>query len=165
MRFYNNRAYRIFLAGVVVWCGFIILGPLLASLHQPAASVCYKFFSPICHQDPARSFFIFGRQFCVCIRCTAIYFGFLASVLVAPLTLGRLRIQARVLWCCATVPMLVDVVLDTAGVHASDTTLRIVTGAIFGIIGAHILTPLIIDAFSELFSSSSEYRITHEPET
>src|SRR5262249_2651061 len=33
-----------------------------------------------CHQQPARSWHVAGEPLAVCIRCTSIYFGFLAAL-------------------------------------------------------------------------------------
>lgn len=40
----------------------------------------YDFFSRICHQDPARSWFLNGHPLPVCIRCASIYFAFTLSL-------------------------------------------------------------------------------------
>jgi uncharacterized membrane protein len=53
--------------------------------HITTASVITILFSKVCHQDPARSFSIQGVPLPVCIRCSAIYLGILAGILVSPL--------------------------------------------------------------------------------
>ena len=161
----SKRLYRILLAGVISWCGLILLGPVLAAFHLPGASLCYRIFSHICHQDPARSFFLFGRQFTVCIRCTAIYFSFAAGMAYTPFLSRTFNISRRVLWVIASLPMIVDVFLDTTAVHQSNTVLRLLTGGFFGILAAVILKPLLIESFSELISLLHVQRIRHEPET
>jgi uncharacterized membrane protein len=40
------------------------------------------FFSIICHQIPARSWHLAGEPLGVCIRCTAISFGFLTGLIL-----------------------------------------------------------------------------------
>ena len=64
------------LAGSTVWCLAIFAAPLFGP-HW-----LYEFFSKICHQDPARSWHLFGRQLPVCIRCASIYFAFTLSLWV-----------------------------------------------------------------------------------
>jgi uncharacterized membrane protein len=157
------RAYRIILTGASVWCALIILPPVLALFHQPVAAICYKFFFPICHQDPARSLFVMGKQWAVCIRCTSIYFGYFLGLLIFPVAAGAIRIPPRILWLCAILPMVLDVFLDFEGIHFSTNVTRLITGGIFGIIAAQVLTPLMIDAISQLVFRSSDYRISHEP--
>jgi hypothetical protein len=62
------------IAGSTLWC----LAILAAPAYGP--SWLYAFFAKICHQDPARSWHLFGRQLPVCIRCASIYFAFTASL-------------------------------------------------------------------------------------
>jgi uncharacterized membrane protein len=59
-----------------LWCAAIVAAPVF---HLP---VVYEFFSRICHQNPARSWFLFDEPLAVCIRCTSIYSGFLAALIV-----------------------------------------------------------------------------------
>jgi uncharacterized membrane protein len=54
----------------------ILAAPLLG------VSAVYDLFAAICHQNPARSWFLAGEPLPVCIRCTSIYFGFLAALLL-----------------------------------------------------------------------------------
>jgi uncharacterized membrane protein len=62
-------------AAATVWCVSIAAAPVLG------LNAVYQLFSIICHQDPARTLHILGEPFAVCIRCTSIYFGFLAGLL------------------------------------------------------------------------------------
>src|SRR5215469_15507350 len=62
------------IAGSTLWC----LAILTATLLGP--SWLYEFFSKICHQDPSRSWRLFGHQLPVCIRCASIYFAFTVSL-------------------------------------------------------------------------------------
>ena len=65
---------RIPFLAAFLWCLAIVAAPLLG------LSAVYAFFSAICHQDPARSWFIAGEPLPVCIRCASIYMGFLAAL-------------------------------------------------------------------------------------
>jgi hypothetical protein len=58
-----------------VWCVSIVAAPILG------LNFVYAFFSIICHQDPTRTLHVGGEPFAACIRCTSIYFGFLAGLL------------------------------------------------------------------------------------
>jgi uncharacterized membrane protein len=64
----------ILLIGSLAWCVSIVAAPL-TGWHW-----LYEFFARICHQDPQRSWFLFGRQLPVCIRCASIYFAFTISL-------------------------------------------------------------------------------------
>lgn len=61
------------LATVIV--GSIFLAPLWTALGGAVAAA----FSPFCHQEPARSWTLFGTQLPVCIRCLGFYLGVLAA--------------------------------------------------------------------------------------
>ena len=55
-------------------CAAIVLAPALGS--QPL----YSLFSALCHQIPERTWHLGGLPMAVCIRCSAIYLGFLLAV-------------------------------------------------------------------------------------
>jgi uncharacterized membrane protein len=61
--------------GATIWCLAIVAAPIFH------LTPIYAVFSAICHQLPARSWHIHGESLAACIRCTAIYFGFLAGLL------------------------------------------------------------------------------------
>ena len=67
---------KVLLSGVTAWCLAIVAAPLLD------LTVIYSVFSAICHQYPERSWFLLSQPLAVCIRCTSIYFGFLASLML-----------------------------------------------------------------------------------
>jgi uncharacterized membrane protein len=72
----------------------IILAPLVG------VSWIYEFFSRICHQDPARSWQVWGKPLAVCIRCTSIYFAFTVSLWLGLRANQRwLRISFLVMIC------------------------------------------------------------------
>lgn len=60
--------------GTTIWCLSIVAAPIFN------LTPIYVFFSAICHQLPARSWHIHGEPLAACIRCTAIYVGFLAGL-------------------------------------------------------------------------------------
>jgi uncharacterized membrane protein len=62
------------LTGATLWCFGIIAAPVFQ------VAWIYRFFAIICHQDPARSWQLFGNPLPVCIRCASIYFAFTASL-------------------------------------------------------------------------------------
>ena len=70
----NKRTDAALLAISTLWCLSLIAAPLVG------LPWVYAFFSKICHQDPARSWYVGGQPLPVCIRCTSIYFAFAASL-------------------------------------------------------------------------------------
>ncbi|HXG01074.1 MAG TPA: DUF2085 domain-containing protein, partial [Bacteroidota bacterium] len=65
---HSRLTYATLLVAASLWCGLIILAPMLAASASPLAEYCYRFFQPVCHQRPERSFFLFGNQLGVCVR-------------------------------------------------------------------------------------------------
>jgi uncharacterized membrane protein len=142
-----------------VWCCTIVATPILAAgdgVFREAGAAMYVFFSPLCHQWGSHSFHLFGEKFPVCIRCTAIYFGFLAGVLLYP-TLGR-RIEGRFtpprILLAAAAGMIIDVALSLTGISESSTTTRLLTGGAFGVLTAVVLTPT-LHALIDLLSATA----------
>jgi len=109
------------LAGATLWCLSILAAPALG-LHS-----IYPFFSIICHQDPARSWHMFGEPLPVCVRCASIYFAFAASL--------WLGFRTNVAWLrAALVFMLCEFVFARLVVDAA--ALRSLSGILVGLSAA-----------------------------
>ena len=118
-----------------MWCLSIIAAPLTG------LSAVYSFFAIICHQGPARSWYLLGEPLPVCIRCASIYFGFLAAL--------WLRVSPRTQWLRIAVVLMIcefvmaRLVLDVAIV-------RSITGILFGLAAA----PFVRQGIEEMTSES-----------
>ena len=140
---------RFFLiAAAALWCCLILAAPVMAAgtgfLHAAGAAV-YVFFAPMCHQWDSHSFHLFGHKLPVCIRCCAIYFSFLAGIVLYP-SIGRnaeRRFGARTMLIAASAGMIVDAALSMLGISQSSTATRLATGGWFGLLAAFVLTPLL----------------------
>jgi uncharacterized membrane protein len=62
------------LAVSTLGCLLIIAAPLFG------LTWVYGLFSQICHQEPERSWQLYGKSLPVCIRCASIYFAFTLSL-------------------------------------------------------------------------------------
>ena len=144
--------YIVCLLSAAVWCGIIIMPPIAASMEFPFARAGYKICSLICHQDDVRSLHIAGYKLAVCARCTAIYSGFFAGLLLSPWLSKKIRINNLTCWAIALAPMLLDVALGVLGLHTATIGTRIITGGFFGIGAALILTPGAEQGISELMT-------------
>jgi len=117
----KNKAHTALLASSAFWCLSIVLAPFANW------SSVYDFFSAICHQDPARSWFIFGEPLPVCIRCASIYFGFLASL--------SLTVPGKVTWLRVSI-MLTLAEFAIARLFYDTAVLRCLSGFLLGITAA-----------------------------
>ncbi|MGB8508357.1 MAG: DUF2085 domain-containing protein, partial [Pyrinomonadaceae bacterium] len=83
----------------LLFIGAIVLAPWArAHGHVLLAEVIYSGFSAACHQMPERSFHAAGFPLAVCARCTGLYVGVAACVLLYPLAreLTRRDAPARI---------------------------------------------------------------------
>ena len=114
----------VLLAGATVWCLTILAAPLFSAW---GLSWVYAFFSTICHQEPERSWQIFGKSLPVCIRCASIYFAFTAAL--------WLGIKANVQWLrIAVCLMLCEFVM--AQLFVDSAILRSISGILVGLTAA-----------------------------
>jgi uncharacterized membrane protein len=103
-----------------------ISAPLLAM--SPLLSVSIRnFFSVVCHQDPARSFWIAGAPVAVCARCLGIYLGAALGALVAVRRGVALRIVA-----VAVAANALDVAAEWGGLHGNLPATRFGLGLALG---------------------------------
>jgi uncharacterized membrane protein len=147
------RLYSLFTVLVSLWCIGIFAAPFLKHAGwAQSADMLYSFFARVCHQDDARSFHVAAEKIGVCIRCSAIYFGFLLGLIALPLqrALKRKKNPATGFFFFAVFPMVIDVLLNATGIHASTPMTRVVTGALFGICMALFVVPIFIEACLQL---------------
>lgn len=159
--------YSIILLSTCVWCALILLAPVLATSSSPFAEYLYRFFRPICHQRPERSFFLFGEQLAVCVRCASIYTGFLAGVVIYPLVRGlhTLRIPSRWLLLAAFVPVAFEVATEWVGLYHSTMFSRSLTGGALGATLAFFILPAALEATRQLFEHADvPSSLSHSPQ-
>ncbi|MBC8184758.1 DUF2085 domain-containing protein [candidate division KSB1 bacterium] len=136
--------YLVFFSAVSLWCSLIIAAPLLAKYEYGLASgITYLFFSKICHQMPERSFFILGKQFAVCSRCTGLYFGFLLGTIIYPL-ISKFKsnwIPAKKYFFLAGIPISIDIFIRFFRIAENTFTSRLITGLILGAITVFFVLP------------------------
>jgi uncharacterized membrane protein len=116
---------NIFLSAIAVAFVALALSP---ALHGPVLSAtAYAFFSRICHQDPARSFWIGGVPLAVCARCLGIYAGATVGALVS--TQRRTALTALL---AAGLLNAADVLTELAGLHGNLMPARFLLGFALG---------------------------------
>jgi uncharacterized membrane protein len=129
----------------------IIAAPLSqAALHPQLAAAIYKAFSFVCHQIPDRSFHVAGNQFAVCSRCTGLYLGFAAALLVYPMVLSVKNIDAprRVWLFLAALPLAIDFALGYFAIWPNTHLSRFLTGALLGSVAVFYIMPGLLELMS-----------------
>src|SRR6202165_431977 len=128
--------------GLVVFSAFSI--PVLAYFgFDHLSKHMYNAMHYICGQIPSHSPYICGHQCGLCFRCTAIYGTlFLTSALFVFTKKHLLGIRWWML-ALLTLPMAWDGGTQLFGLRESTTTLRLLTGALFGLGCALFTLPLV----------------------
>ena len=97
-------------------------------------------FALVCHQQPDRSFVLFGGSVAVCARCLGIYLGAAAGLL--------LRVSRRVAMRCliaAVAITLVDWSAELTGMHGNWLVARFALGFALGMAGAMLVASVEAD--------------------
>jgi uncharacterized membrane protein len=154
---FARRIYRLILISSLVWLSLIILPALLmqfGGMFEKISFYLYFAFSPLCHQEEARSFSIAGSQLAVCSRCSMIYAGFAAGVLAYPVFRRITNINSPPIWLLIVpaILLVLDVVIDNAGIFRNSFVTRSVTGFAVGFALTFFLIPGFIRFFFELTS-------------
>lgn len=155
--------YALLAAPAVLWSA----GLFAASLAQQGgwdglAFASRLFYSPVCHQDVARSFLIGGWPMNVCHRCSGIYLSFTVTLLLLPPFRGRRwwhSVSVRRL-AIFVLPLLLDYALDVLGVWRNSAMSRLLSGTVAGA----GLALFVLPAWMELWTSRRRRGIHHPEE-
>lgn len=142
----------------LLFVSLIVVAPVaLAHGHNSSAFVLYEMFGRVCHQIPERAFYLEGHPFAVCARCTGIYFGFAAGLLLYPLvrSLRRGDAPARKWLLVALAPTALDFALGFSGIWENTSWSRFVTGALLGAVVAFYVVPGLMDLSRMSFRRSA----------
>jgi uncharacterized membrane protein len=116
-------AFPALLAGAAISAPYLALGG-----YGTFTFLIFLFFSPVCHQDPERSFWIFGAPVAVCARCLGIYLGAAAGAWIpAP---RRMLLSGLGLFAALN---LADVLTEAAAWHGNWKLTRFLLGALLGL--------------------------------
>ena len=130
------------LLGLIVFSAFSV--PVLAYFGFDSLSkAIYNAMHYICGQIPSHSPFICGHQCGLCFRCTAIYGTLFLTSAVFVFTKKRLMGIRWWMLALLTLPMAWDGITQLFGLRESTTTLRLLTGALFGLGCALFTFPLV----------------------
>lgn len=98
------------LAVAVLGVAAVVAAPLLVEARPVLAGWLYAAFDRVCHQIAERSFHLAGHPLAVCHRCTGLYAGGLAGLVLLPRLSGIAdRLLASPRWIPAlALPLLAD---------------------------------------------------------
>jgi uncharacterized membrane protein len=121
-----------------------------ATGHPLLAAVGYWFFSPICHQIPDRTFFLFGHPLALCARCTGLLLGIStgAALALAHWAQGRPFLGTRRWLVAAILLMFADFASPLIGLYQNTLYTRLITGLLVG----HNAAPYVIIGWAELMA-------------
>lgn len=103
---------------VLLYGGLPWLAPLLVHLGQRDLGILlFRIYTPLCHQIPGQSFFLFGHQVAFCQRETAMYTALFVGGLVYGLLRHRLARHPISMWL---VVLLVAPLVIDGGTHTID---------------------------------------------
>ncbi|MCX7983888.1 MAG: DUF2085 domain-containing protein [Bacteroidetes bacterium] len=149
------------IASFLWWTGIIAAPYFKSHGNDVEARFLYALYGKVCHQSSDRSFYLWGEQCAVCIRCTAIYTSFLLGTLFIFFTAHYHRTSMEVLHpgpltkyllLVAGALMLVDVGLSFTTLYKSSTASRILSGMCFGLTLSWFLIPLMAEAVSRIYT-------------
>ena len=139
---FSNRWLLVFNGLSIGYAGAVILAPILLALGQTgAAKPVYGFFGLFCHQDPERSFHLFGQKFACCERCAAIYGSIALFGLLFALVRTRIRSPRYVEMVALVSPVVLDGLAVGAGLYGGNLVMRVMTGSLFGLALVWFLYP------------------------
>ncbi len=152
-----KKVYFIILIFSFLWLIIIFMIPVLMHAGGFPAEISefgYRFFSTVCHQQDERSFHIFEYKLGVCSRCVSIYAGFFLGTVLYPLKYKLGNSDTPSLWILlsASMLLLLDVLLDSAGIVSNSFFSRSVTGFIIGTVLPLYLIPGFVKFFCEVHS-------------
>jgi len=161
--------YLFFILLTFVWNALIILAPYFASIGgvwSDVSILLYKFFSPYCHQEDARSFHIFGYKFGVCSRCTLIYLGFMAGTILFPLLRGFKKKDLPSLWFLLVPVFLLfaDFLLDILDIIKNSFATRSITGFLVGAVLPFYIIPGTVIFADEVYTFIKNYKNAGKPQ-
>jgi len=147
----RRRAFFVWSAAaflIAAWVFMILLAPLAeANEFSNVSHPLYKLFSFICHQIPARSFYLENHAFAVCARCFGVYCGLLGGFIAYPIfrSIETVKPFPRFWLFLAAIPAAVDWSLGVFGIWENTHWSRFLTGFILGAACALFIVPAIVE--------------------
>ena len=114
-------------AVVAVYVLGVLAVPWLESRGFSVAHAMRSAYEPVCHQNPERSLHLAGSPWTVCARCSGLYFGGLAGLVLCGVAgMGLIRRPSRRLLALAIAPIVIDALLPFVGLPQLSTLPRLI---------------------------------------
>jgi uncharacterized membrane protein len=151
--------YFFSLIGIVIWLGILLLAPYLKSHHSGLNILFYVVFSPVCHQIPSRSFFLFGYPLAVCGRCFGIYSGFFIGTLFYPFlkALSNTTMPKTKTFIIFSLPIVFDTLGNFLRLWMTPNIPRFIIGFLWGLILPFYFIPGITDFFLSVGQAKKKF--------
>ena len=139
-----TKTSRHFLTGywlVVGILAFLFVAALGPGIYTSDPTVWYfswqrMLFSPLCHQNPTRSFYINGVQMAVCTRCFGIYLSLFIGSIIFPLLSRIVKLEfkgGKVLLAISVLIIIIDFLGNALGLWTNTDISRLITGVFLGL--------------------------------
>ena len=156
-------AYAVLAGMSLLWTAGLFAAPAAHVSGWDAGAMLGRLaYSPVCHQDPARSLLLWDWPLSACHRCAAIYVAFTVTVLLFPLFRRRPMFRSFSVRRLAIfmLPLLLDYALDVAGAWQNSGVSRSLTGFAAGAGLALFTVPAWMEAWS--FRRRGPSKSSHE---
>lgn len=142
--------YVVILSGGILWGLLILSVPFLAEGNQNSRKISVMirlFFSPICHQNPDRSFHCNDHPLPLCARCSGIYTGFLLGSLGYPLLRKFKKLHSGSFWVLlfGALPTVLEFSITITRLSNSNSWIRGITGLFLGGSIAFIILSILVE--------------------
>ena len=135
------------MAGIFILGAFLI--PWLEARGVSGATPLRLFYAPLCHQIDSRALQVDSGAVAVCARCTGLYLGGLAGLLMAAgFIVGRGNDPRPVWFAVALAPTLIDALLPRIGLAGLPNVPRLLLALPAGLMAGVFLSIGIYDLFT-----------------
>jgi len=186
MRWFSAHWLALANLATFLYVGVPTLAPILMKMNRPRAGrLLYTLFSPLCHQLPERSFFLFGPRaaysygelarflqgdvprrylgdetlgykIAICQRDVAIYAAMFAAGLAFSALRKRLKPLPLKAFLALLLPLAVDGTGQLLGLWVSSPLSRVITGGLFGIALVWLAYPHLERGMAEVHQAAEE---------
>ena len=147
-----SRAARraVFVAALLAFAFLVgtTLAPWLQNERPTSATLLRLAYAPLCHQLPERSLVIGSAHQAVCARCSGLYLGGVAGLVIAGVWVVGRRSPSPIWLAVAVVPTLIDAVLPFIGLPGLTNLPRLLVAAPSGFAAGLFLAIGIYDLFA-----------------